>query len=264
MFSTLRTRFGIPGVISVIALVFAMFGGAYAASNSSGGGKATASKAKAKKGPRGPKGAKGDTGPAGPQGPAGAAGAKGDNGAAGSNGTDGVDGASVDNTMVPVGDTTRCGKLGGAEFKVAAGAPTYACNGKAGLQGPPGPTCENGACLLPAGATLTGSWGVSASNTAEAIASISYSLRLNEGEEPEVVYVDEATGTIAPECPGSPANPEAAPGFVCVYSYTEANVNYPLFGVTPDYTSGLILDFFTVDPEAEAFAYGTWAVTAEE
>ena len=32
MFSTLRTRFGIPGVISVIALVFAMFGGAYAAS----------------------------------------------------------------------------------------------------------------------------------------------------------------------------------------------------------------------------------------
>ena len=48
MFSTLRNRFGIPGVISVIALVFAMFGGAYAASNSSGGGKATAS-AKAKK-----------------------------------------------------------------------------------------------------------------------------------------------------------------------------------------------------------------------
>ena len=33
MFSTLRTRFGIPGVISVIALVFAMLGGAYAANN---------------------------------------------------------------------------------------------------------------------------------------------------------------------------------------------------------------------------------------
>jgi hypothetical protein len=51
MFSTLRNRFGIPGVISVIALVFAMLGGAYAANNSSGGGKATAS-AKVKKGPR--------------------------------------------------------------------------------------------------------------------------------------------------------------------------------------------------------------------
>jgi hypothetical protein len=51
MFSTLRTRFGIPGVISVMALVFAMLGGAYAANSPSGGGKATAS-AKAKKGPR--------------------------------------------------------------------------------------------------------------------------------------------------------------------------------------------------------------------
>ena len=43
MFSPLRNRFGIPGAISVIALVFAMFGGAYAASDNSGGGKATAS-----------------------------------------------------------------------------------------------------------------------------------------------------------------------------------------------------------------------------
>ena len=82
MFSTLRNRFGIPGVISVIALVFAMFGGAYAASNSSGGGKATAS-AKAKKGPKGPKGATGPAGPAGAAGPAGPAGPKGDAGATG-------------------------------------------------------------------------------------------------------------------------------------------------------------------------------------
>ena len=42
MLSPLRNRFGIPGVISVIALVFAMFGGAYAATNSNDGGKATA------------------------------------------------------------------------------------------------------------------------------------------------------------------------------------------------------------------------------
>jgi hypothetical protein len=83
---SLRNRFGIPGVISVIALVFAMFGGAYAATNS--GGKATAS-AKAKKGPRGPKG---PAGPAGSAGPAGPAGAKGDTGAAGSNGAPGAPG----------------------------------------------------------------------------------------------------------------------------------------------------------------------------
>ncbi len=86
MFSTLRNRFGIPGVISVMALVFAMFGGAYAASNS---GKATTS-AKAKKGPRGPKGA---TGPAGPAGPAGPQGPKGDQGPAGEEGEQGPKGA---------------------------------------------------------------------------------------------------------------------------------------------------------------------------
>jgi hypothetical protein len=61
MLSPLRNRFGIPGVISVIALVFAMLGGAYAASNSNDDGKATAS---AKKGPRGPRGKPGPPGPA--------------------------------------------------------------------------------------------------------------------------------------------------------------------------------------------------------
>jgi len=54
MLSPLRNRFGIPGVISVIALVFAMFGGAYAASNSGDGptasGKATASAKRGKPG----------------------------------------------------------------------------------------------------------------------------------------------------------------------------------------------------------------------
>ena len=102
MFSTLRTRFGIPGVISVIALVFAMLGGAYAASSNSGG-KATAS-AKAKKGPRGPKGATGLAGPQGPTGPAGPAGAKGESGANGSAGALGATG--------PTGKTGATGATG--------------------------------------------------------------------------------------------------------------------------------------------------------
>ena len=92
MFSILRNRFGIPGVISVIALVFAMIGGAYAASGSGPGPKASAS-AKAKKGPRGPRGPrgpKGEPGPkgdTGPQGSAGPQGAKGDSGAPGAEGS---------------------------------------------------------------------------------------------------------------------------------------------------------------------------------
>jgi len=136
MFSTLRTRFGIPGVISVIALVFAMFGGAYAASNSSGGGKATAS-AKAKKGPRGPKGA---TGPAGAQGPAGLAGAKGDAGANGANGAAG-----------PTGPTGTAGAKGATG---AAGA-----TGATGFSG----FTET----LPSGKTETGTWSIGVPPTAE-------------------------------------------------------------------------------------------------
>src|SRR4051794_13200366 len=144
MFSTLRNRFGIPGVISVIALVFAMLGGAYAASNSSGGGKAAAS-AKAKKGPRGPKGPKGDTGPAGPAGPAGPVGAKGDAGAAGTNGTNGV---SPSGTAFG-GEANGC-KEGGVKF-VGANT-TVACNGVKGQTG--------FTDTLPAGKTETGAWAI--------------------------------------------------------------------------------------------------------
>jgi len=106
MFSILKNRFGIPGVISVIALAFAMMGGAYAAS-SNGGGSATASaKKKAKRGPTGPKGATGQPGPVGPQGPAGANGKDGAVGPAGPTGPVGSVGpAGPTETTLPSGKT---------------------------------------------------------------------------------------------------------------------------------------------------------------
>lgn len=131
MFSTLRTRFGIPGVISVMALVLAMFGGAYAA-QSSNSGKATAS-AKAKKGPPGPKG------------PAGAKGDTGAQGLQGTPGTGGKDGTSVVAGAEPSG-TANCEGRGGSKF-VTGATTTYACNGKEG---------GSGAGTLAPGATETG------------------------------------------------------------------------------------------------------------
>jgi hypothetical protein len=158
MLSPLRSRFGIPGVISVIALVFAMLGGAYAANNS-GGGKATAS-AKAKKGPRGPKGA---TGPAGPTGPAGAngkdgasgkegpQGPAGPQGPPGTAGPAGAAGKSVTSTPIPAEPTeTLCKGYGGAEYLVEdALEGTTICNGEEGS-----PWTDGG--TLPPGATETG------------------------------------------------------------------------------------------------------------
>jgi hypothetical protein len=91
MFSTIgrRLRLSPAGVVAVIALVFAMAGGAFAANNQGQGASASA---KAKKGPRGPKGATGPAGAAGAQGPAGPQGPVGPAGKEGPQGPQGVPG----------------------------------------------------------------------------------------------------------------------------------------------------------------------------
>ncbi|MDX6600909.1 MAG: hypothetical protein QOF13_111 [Solirubrobacterales bacterium] len=273
MFSTLRTRFGIPGVISVMALVFAMLGGAYASQSSNNGGKATVS-AKAKKGPRGPKGPKGDTGPAGPQGPAGAPGAKGDAGANGSNGATG-----------PTGPTGAKGATG------AAGAI--------------GPTGFSGfTATLPSGKTETGTFAYAAElvpgRTLYVPISLSIPLasplgagkvHLITADGSKEIVVNESTQVGEEITPtgcgsaltptGTAANPAAAPGNLCVY----VTASEP--GMKDHAGSNLI-----VDPSVECeglgcltelggpgsgagvsgarlqainspeWGYGTWAVTA--
>ncbi len=238
MFSTLRTRFGIPGVISVIALVFAMFGGAYAASNSSGGGKATAS-AKAKKGPRGPKGA---TGPAGPQGLAGPQGAKGDAGANGSNGTNGTNGASAEAVSF-AGNQHGCTE-GGVEVKSAKPA-AFVCNGKKGEDGETGFTEK-----LPSGKTETGTWSV-----------FSFTIPLAAAPAVADIHYLPVGGGETTECPGTVAKPEAARGQVCIYTEEAGSLSYLSFlGFPRPFTSGVVINFF-VEEEGNA-AIGTWAVTA--
>jgi hypothetical protein len=281
MFSTLRTRFGIPGVISVMALVFAMFGGAYAASNSSGGGKATAS-AKAKKGPRGPKGPKGDTGAAGPQGPAGA---KGDTGAAGSNGTSGTNGQSVTGVAATTGECPA----GGVKYTSASGANTV-CNGKNGTNGQTGFTET-----LPEGKTETGVWGTGLVTPTGAYGlPISFTIPLVEAPEAIIVQASENS---KPGCPGrgggplpptgefKPTIPSADPGKLCIY------VNYPgeigeeaqiARTISSHYEEGqwlpdgprgtspvgalLEIECPTAPPNAyeHCAAMGTWAVTGPE
>src|ERR1700710_1119429 len=194
MVSTLRTRFGIPGVISVIALVFAMFGGAYAASNSSNNGKATAS-AKAKKGPKGPKGA---TGPAGP------AGAKGDAGANGSNGAAGATGAT--------GTTGAKGATG------AAGA-----TGATGFSG----FTET----LPSGKTETGVWSAAILPTTEFfefVVPISFTIPLAKSGEASYFSFEQVenkefgTSGCKWELENPDAKPESTvPGTLCVFAQEE-------------------------------------------
>ncbi len=263
MFSLLRNRLGVPGVIAIIALVFAMFGGAYAASND--GGSATVS-AKGKKGPRGKPGKPGPTGPAGPAGPAGP---KGDTGAAGANGAAGADGAK------------------------GATGPT----GAAGTKGATGPTGPTGAPwpaggTLPPGATMTGAWSMGGHLPLEAEQEfepgkkftvqtppaavvpvpISFAIPLAADlDETKTTYLE--VGATSTDCPGSATEPKAEPGHLCVYTgkaggFTAFDI-YKLNSPRPFLDPGTPIPGASVSgavlmlgaTETGAHGFGSWAVT---
>ena len=265
MFSTLRTRFGIPGVISVIALVFAMFGGAYAASNSSNSGKATASaKGKGKPGPRGKTG---KTGPAGPQGPAGPAGAKGDAGAPGSNGTNGApgaDGKSV--TGEPITAPGACGETTTGVKYTLNGVSTNVCDGENGTTG----FTET----LPPEATETGTYAVVSEEEELRIGdTIDFPIPLSQADA-EAITVEPFAG---PEgnstCTGTIYAPTAPAGSICFYVNSNSNTTNAAEVQSPETkrftdpvgsqkvgTSGAIL--FIEEPNKRM--WGSFAITAPE
>jgi Collagen triple helix repeat (20 copies) len=265
MLSPLRNRFGIPGAISVIALVFAMIGGAYAASNDSGGGKASASAQKGPRGPRGPRGKPGPAGPTGPAGPQGPAGAKGDTGAAGSNGSNGTNGTSVTGVPATVGECPA----GGVKYTSASGS-NAVCNGEDGEDGETGFTET-----LPPEETETGTWGVRTSSApANALAPISFPVPVEPA--PEFVYVGPEEDKTGEGCPGLSASntPIAAPGKLCVYAGFELNgsftANFSTEEVEPGVRAvagGVVSPAGTVAqfscPEFTCVIEGVWAVTAE-
>jgi hypothetical protein len=245
MFSILRDRFGVPGVIAVIALVFAMVGGAYAANGgnplagSSGKGSSGLTTKQKKEVTTIAKSFQG-TGPAGPQGPAGA---NGKDGANGGNGTVGAAG--------PQGPT-----------------------GPAGPTGSPWPAGGT----LPVGSTETGSWStvtievgvgeflgqaavplsipLAAGRTGEKI------ITVKQGETPPIDCNDGA----APE--SGPEHPEADSGFFCIFiAKTSASPPFPFVfshkagsaaGALGVSSAGAILQ---VANTAEEEVTGTFAIT---
>ncbi len=156
MFSAIRKRMHVSPatMIASLALVFAMSGGAYAASKYV----ITSTKQIS---PKVLKSLQGKAGPAGPAGPAGAAGvgaagvqgaqgAQGPQGPAGTGekgekGTTGTAGTSVTSKEIKPGEPA-CNKEGGSEFTAGA-SKTTACNGKTGFT-----------ATLPSGKTETGTW----------------------------------------------------------------------------------------------------------
>jgi hypothetical protein len=258
----LKEPFGKAGlIVAVVALVFAMLGGAYAATGGSGGGKATAS---AKQGKQGKQGKPGKTGPAGPAGPAGAAGPagpagpKGETGAAGGPGGPGAPGKSVVLASGASGCTTN-GGAGGTSVEVeGTGTKKFVCNGKNGaIQ--PGET-------LPQGATETGFWAFFANTEGNQWAPISFTIPLAAPLTEEHTFFvtnDEVENATAPsECPGSFVSPEATEGNLCVYT-PEFGLLGATFGEIPagettSSTAGVFVGFAVTE---NSFGRGSWAVT---
>jgi hypothetical protein len=296
MFQAIRRHVNAATILAFVALVFALTGGAFAASGhgSSSPAKATASttvatatataiatvakakpKAKAKAGPRGPAGprgatgATGATGPAGSTGPTGATGPQGAQGPAGTNGTNGTN-----------GENGKPGKNGTTGFtKTLPSGETlkgdWSLTGYATKLGGYYSTAVSFGIPLAAPLTDTGC------PTSEAPCQVHLIKAPNEEQEEKGEYPPAPAG-----CTGNVTDPGAEPGNLCVFARDESNIQKPggepfakicPLGAVARPTN----ECFSAEPEAQAadssgfgiFAAaqeagqvllaGTWAVTAE-
>lgn len=278
MISQVRNRLGIPGLIAIIALVFAMGGAAYAAKKYviTSTGQIKPSVLKQLKGKQGK------------QGPAGTNGTNGTNGKDGTNGTNGTNGKGLVASPLDPGEG-GCTE-GGVSVEVeGTGSPESICNGEEGAEFP-------GGGVLPSGATERGTWGGAGDNR------LTYSLNeeTHELEEtpvstatlipisfplpvqpaPEVVYSkqleeeDELGEPVAPVagCPGLDGEglPLADPGKLCVYQKkkTVPGPNPVFFGGTQSFPEEQGADSMGTEAAFtctghNCFWVGVWAVTAE-
>jgi hypothetical protein len=199
MFQAIRRHVNATSLVAVIALVFAMSGGAYAAKRYliTSTKQISPSVLKKLKGANGKPGANGANGAVGATGPAGSQGSGGSQGATGPAGAPGKEG--------PAG---------------APGAP-----GKEGPEGQPW-TPNN---TLPTGATETGTWSAPAGAESD-IASISFPIQLAgtlASDHTHYITVAEAAGTLPEGCAGNAEEPVAEPGFLCVF---EGGLSSPVGG----------------------------------
>jgi hypothetical protein len=273
MFSLLRNRFGIPGLISVVALVFAMFGGAYAATNGNPLASASKKQRNFKKKQQGLNGkqksevkniAKQFPGPAGPQGPAGA---KGNDGGKGSDGATGPTGVAGQGVGIGATGPSECSGRGGV--KVTAGATSQAaCNGAQGTQGIQGNPGTAGSPWVvgkaPKGVLLKGTWTLPQPYTAAA-AGEEISVAVSTGVPVGQIFAVPAGPEPFSGCTGTVENPESEiEGFLCVYREGDTNLEESLFSSKFLTSGGGALLRFKSIAAGPVTGYGTWALRTAE
>jgi hypothetical protein len=193
MFSWIGKRLSIANAAVVVAVVFAMSGGAYAASKIviSSIKQISPKVVKQLKGKNGTNGAPGLAGPAGPTGPQGAEGKEGKPGAEGKEGKPGAE-------------------------------------GKEGKEGSPWTLGGT----LPSGKTLTGEWGIwqHVSSAQTLGTTVSFGIPLKTAPAVHWIRMNEEEATATGEqkstaCKGSVANPTAEPGNLCLYTGQESGLS---------------------------------------
>lgn len=236
-----RPRLTYANVVATLALVFAMSGGALAASKFiiTSTKQIKPSVLASLKGKAGPAGAAGAQGPAGPQGPAGKDGVNGNSGKDGLNGKDGATGqngvgaTSKTFTGKKTLGSEKC-EEGGTEVTSASGT-TLVCNGKEGPEGPEGKEGALGTAgaTLPKGATETGTWSFAGNGKVEQFAPVSFPIPLSKTAAEHIeIHISGETG-FATHCPGTPDEPAAGQGELCLYLGPH-NFSTPNNAFTPD------------------------------
>lgn len=258
MFHRVRQQVGTAGlIVAVVALVAALAGGAYAASGGLSGKQKKQVKHIAKNESKkwskkyskqfGKQGAKGETGAQGPKGDTGAQGPKGENGA--------------------TGEAGMC-SAGNPECKLASGAMLT------GVWAASNPT-ESETTTQPYLSQISFPVRVSPAPVVLVTHELGpYQLGLELGEEAVVFYgphpglgtpeeLEEDEAAFLEACPGSASEPEAAPGFLCVYKgvKVETHTIQLLESASESGSkSGVVVPW---QVGAESNIRGTWAVTAE-
>ena len=142
--------------------------------------------------------------------------------------------------------------------------------GAKGAQGVPGPVTTS----APTGSTQVGAFAAEGTATGGgqyvAVTSISFPLTL--ASAPTIIELSLDTPSTT-NCPGTPAVPAAAPGYLCLYFDTEANLHaaapgYDLYAQVGGGTVFGASAFGTVlsaesAAAGEVYAAGSWAVTAK-
>jgi hypothetical protein len=283
IFSRIHQKLGTAGfIISIVALVAALGGGAYAANGAlTGKQKKEVEKIAKKVAKPGPEGKQGPAGTAGSTGAKGDAGVKGDAGANGDAGSAGAAGKGVVVASLNPGQGTPPCAEGGVSVEVeGSGAKKSICNGEEGPDGPKGsegsPWVDGG--TLPTGKTETGSWASGQLPKAGAVlVPISFPIPLSEKVAVHFIPqgMENPPTTVCPS--GSwefekTIKPEAAPGNLCVYEtggfgFTYSQAENAETGAIEEFDgtdeasgkTGAVLGFTGVE---FASARGVWAVTA--